>query len=178
MGLVPTLQQIQTGDADAPSRDMSNWNAIRDVVNGGIDNNNISSSAAIAISKTELATFTNWTDYTPTYDASESMTFTSVTSFIARYIRIGDMVALQVTATGTTGGTASNSLTFTLPITAAASGTNVLQGGASIKTTSTTRSSGFFFSSDTSTIVVRKYDDSNFALGSNIGFGVQMIYEV
>lgn len=56
MALIPTLTQIISGDADDPSRDMSNWNTIRNVVNGQLDNVNIATGADINISKTNLAT--------------------------------------------------------------------------------------------------------------------------
>lgn len=51
MTLVPNLSTIASGDADDPTRDMSNWNAIRDIVNGNLDNNNIAAGAGIVNSK-------------------------------------------------------------------------------------------------------------------------------
>ena len=54
MGLPQTLQQIVDGDQDTPTRDMTNWNTLRDILNGNVDNDNISSSAAIAYSKLTL----------------------------------------------------------------------------------------------------------------------------
>jgi len=59
MGVIGTLAQIQSGDTDDPTRDMSNWNAIRDVVNGNIDNDNVATAAAIASSKLALTNITN-----------------------------------------------------------------------------------------------------------------------
>lgn len=58
-----------------------------------------------------------WTAWTPTYGASESMTFTSVSTAEATYCQIGKLVAFRVSATGTVGGTASKYLTVTMPVT-------------------------------------------------------------
>lgn len=51
MTLIPNLTTIASGDSDDPTRDMSNWNAIRNVVNGNLDNTNIASGADIDGSK-------------------------------------------------------------------------------------------------------------------------------
>ena len=47
MSLIPALDSIVSGQADDPSRDMSNWNSIRNVVNGNLDTTNLSASAGI-----------------------------------------------------------------------------------------------------------------------------------
>ena len=61
----------------------------------------------------------DWTSWTPTYTGSGSLTYTSVTTNHAKYVRIGDMVVIMVKATGTVGGAAAKQIQFTLPIEAA-----------------------------------------------------------
>lgn len=56
-------------------------------------------------------------DYTPTYTGSGSLTMTSVTTHIARYTVRGRLCHIQLEFTGTTGGTASNVIFASLPIT-------------------------------------------------------------
>lgn len=56
-----------------------------------------------------------WTSYTPTYSASGSMTFTSVTTQLARYKVVGKTVTVTHTFIGTTGGSAGQSIKATLP---------------------------------------------------------------
>lgn len=107
MSLIPTLQTIQTGDADDPSRDMSNWNAIRNVVNGNLDTTNLSSTAGIVI--TQLSTGTAWATWTPTlvgWSGSPSVT--------ARYINIFKVVTVIISIAGTSNSTSAS---FTLPTT-------------------------------------------------------------
>ena len=59
-----------------------------------------------------------WTNYTPTVTAGAG-TFTTITGQAGRYIKIGNTVHLVVRVSITTNGTASNSVIFTLPFTAA-----------------------------------------------------------
>jgi hypothetical protein len=61
-----------------------------------------------------------WQDWTPTYSAGGAMTFTGVTTRVARYSVQGPIVYLYMRSTGTTGGVASNNIQFTLPVKAAA----------------------------------------------------------
>lgn len=107
MSLVPALTQIVAGDADDPSRDMSNWNAIRNVVNGSLDTTNLSATAAITAAQTTIGTFTDWTSWTPGFggfSANPTVTW-------ARYMQIGKLaiVTYKQTANGT-----SNATTFTI----------------------------------------------------------------
>jgi len=60
--------------------------------------------------------YPEWFNYTPTYSGSASMTFTSVTTTVARFRVTGTLVFVHIYATGTTGGTASNNLQATEPI--------------------------------------------------------------
>ena len=60
-----------------------------------------------------------WSDWSPSYSASGSMTYTGVTTTYAKYFQIGEIVFFMVSADGTTGGTASNNIIVSLPVTAA-----------------------------------------------------------
>ena len=57
------------------------------------------------------------TDFRPDYSASGSMTFTTVSTPLSEYLHLGDLVIFNFKASGTTGGTASNELYMTIPIT-------------------------------------------------------------
>jgi len=118
-----------------------------------------------------------WQDWTPTYSANGSMTFTSVTTHIARYCQIGKIVFFQIEARGTTGGTASDGLEFTLPITNKNTLDSDIAGGC-IVVDGVYLSGLFYLVGGGSTIRVKKYDNSNYSLGANRGLVVQAFYEV
>lgn len=63
--------------------------------------------------------------WTPTWGASGSMTFSSVTTTHARYAENGNIVHFYIAGSGTIGGTVSTIVTFTLP------GTSVVTGSTS-----------------------------------------------
>jgi hypothetical protein len=78
---------------------------------------------------------TGWSSYTPTLATSGSLTLTSTSIVTARYRRRGLGVEVQIGFTGTLGGTASDTITFTLPFTAASNGVRrfpawITDGGA------------------------------------------------
>lgn len=136
-----------------------------------ITNSNIASNAAIAISKTALGTFTDWTSWTPTYAGSGSMTWTSITTNHALYCQIGKVVFFSIRAQGTFGGTAAATITFTLPITP----TQVVGGACLIDDGS--RVSGNWLNSG-GTALVNRYDATNFSLGTSRGLTVSGCYQV
>lgn len=118
MSLITLPNSIISGDADNPTRDMANWTTIRDIINGNLDNTNISASAAIAISKTALGTFTDWTAWTATLTG-----FSGTPTQVNRYCRIGNVVFAEVNISGTSNATG---FTFTLPVACATA--NALMG--------------------------------------------------
>lgn len=61
---------------------------------------------------------TRWLSWLPTYTASGSLTYTSV-SETADYQVVGRNCSVNIVATGTTGGTASTTIIATLPLSAA-----------------------------------------------------------
>lgn len=116
---------------------------------------------------------TLWTSWSPTYSASGSMTYTSVSNNSVKYMQIGRTVFINVDFQGTTGGTASNGILFTLPVTAL---TATGRGGA-VVTDGATAVGGYYFLSSTTQITVRKYDASNFGLGGTRQITLEAFYE-
>ena len=117
MTLVPNLTTIAAGNSDDPTRDMSNWNAIRAVVNGNLDDSNIAASAGIDISKTDLGTYTAPTAYTPTVVGGTSAGTPTYTLQKGEYGQIGKMVffSARVSYSAHDG---TGDLRFSLPVTA------------------------------------------------------------
>ena len=114
-----------------------------------------------------------WQDWTPTLSASGSMSVTSVVITRARYAIIGKVVKFMVRADFTTGGTASNSLYFTLPV---SSITNNNSHGCMVGDQGAF--AGFTFHLNTSTIGVRRYDSANWSLGASRYIQVSGSYEI
>ena len=106
------------------------------------------------------------TAWTPTYAASGAMTFTGVSTDIAKYVVKGAEVTVFFRFTGTTGGTASTSITFTLPFTSA----NVAAGAqwlSAVYINQGTSAGGFVYvGNNTATANVIKEDTSNWGLGA------------
>ncbi len=117
-----------------------------------------------------------WQDWTPTYGASGSMTYGSITTNVARYKRIGNTVFFCIDATGTTGGSASNGITFTLPV--ETKNANGLTTGAGRAVDGGVSLSAFWFTSGSTTVAsVRKYDSSNYGLGAGRAISLSGCYE-
>ncbi len=115
MSLITLPQNIASGDADNPTRDMANWTTIRDIINGNLDNTNISASAAIAISKTTLGTFTDWTAWVPVWTGGTI----GNAIVVANYTQIGNVVHFYIfinpgSTTTITGG--ATILRLSMPI--------------------------------------------------------------
>jgi len=125
------------------------------------------------------------TTWTPTYSASGFMTFTSVTTHYATYIRNKDntSVYVEIKATGTLGGTASNLIKFTPPVTPNAdysSGTqkamNLVGGGTEGSSSGAIR--GFVTYYDGTNINVFQPNNNNYSLGSNAGLYLSGTYRI
>jgi len=81
-------------------------------------NANIAAGAAIAISKTTLGTFTDWTSWTPTIAVSGGTAPTYTNRFNNYYMQIGKLVIAWGDWSNSSGGTAgsgSNNITVTYP---------------------------------------------------------------
>lgn len=105
-----------------------------------------------------------WNSHSPSFGASGSMTWTSVTGFFY-YIRVGRLCIGLVRFRGTIGGTPSHTLTVTLPPDAQGDG-NEHSGGCSL--TSSGFLGGTYFLSGTD-VSFRLYDGSNLTAGSSRG---------
>lgn len=124
----------------------------------------------------EKADSPTWSDWTPTYGGSSSMTFGTITTHYARYAQVGKIVFFEISATGTTGGTASTDITFTLPVAPKnASSTVFLSFSVFIRDTAT--ASGYGYIDDTKAYV-RRYDSSNWGLGSSRSIRASGHYEI
>lgn len=107
-----------------------------------------------------------WTSYTPTYNASGSMTWTSITTNSAHYILIGKSLLLQVSATGTVGGTPSDGLIFSLPSGMTHKAATTKSGGGCGVIDNGSRRGGHWYNADTNQIQCDRYDSGNFTVGS------------
>lgn len=121
--------------------------------------------------------FPHWFNYTPTYSASASMTFGTVTTTVAKFCVVGNMCTLQVRATGTTGGTASTDLTITPPVNSA-NAYSSLAGSAIYDGGSPNAAARVMFNNNVALISVGKYDGSNFSLGAARGLAVNGSYQI
>lgn len=116
----------------------------------------------------------NMTSWTPTYGASGSMTFTSVTTNFALYVIIGSICYYMIYASGTTGGVTSTDITFTTPRTIVSGGYT----GAYVRTGATGGIAGMVYPSSSTVITVRKYDSSNWSLDASAAFGVTGFFTI
>ncbi len=156
--------------------------ATRYLTNKGTSNNpkwdvitltdGVTGTLPVANGGTGATTFTPAT-YSPTYGGTGSMTFTTVTSTYTKFVQFGKMVHLWIHATGTTGGTANNTITISLPVTAATSA--VIAGGGYVIDTAT--SAPQVFMQSTTLLGIKKNDGSNFALGASRTVYTYVCYE-
>jgi len=118
-----------------------------------------------------------WADWTPSYSAGGAMTFTSVTTDEARYCVVGNLLHYKIRANGTTGGTASTVIQFTVPINRA--DTVVHSSAASVWLYDGGDKAGMAaFYNTANTIMVAKYDGSNWGLGETKVFIVSGFFEI
>lgn len=105
-----TANPVATGSTILAAHVNTDLDTIYSDYNGNITNANIAASAAIAISKTALVTFTDWTAWTPTWGG-----FSANPTVTARYTQIGKFLFAYIitTANGTSNAT---NFTLTLPV--------------------------------------------------------------
>lgn len=112
-----------------------------------------------------------WYDWTPLYSGGGTMTYTSVTTDIAKFMLRGKQVFLTINASGTTGGTANSNLQFTPPVAPVFAGDfDSVNMSLSEDGSSSARSVGYVFWSKSGVLVVRKSDSSNWGLGAGRAF--------
>ena len=105
----------------------------------------------------------NWQSWSPTVAASGSMTVSSVTVSEALYLRIGPIVYYKAYISLTTGGTASNQITISLPVAAIANA--ITSAGTAMVGPSYTSSISFIYPAG-GVIQVLNSGLSNFGLGN------------
>lgn len=120
---------------------------------------------------------TRWLSYQPAYSASGSMTFTTVTTTKAVYQIRNNNCHVWVSASGTTGGTASSQLFASVSFEAVAIASGVVGYGQATDT-STVAARVFLSSSTPDLISCMKYDSSNYALAAGKAMNVNVIYEI
>lgn len=107
-----------TGDTILAAHLNTDLNTLYSEFNGNIDNSNIAAGAAIAISKTLLGVFTDWTSFTPTWTGSVSNPVIGNGTLVGKYMQLGKMVMANITASmGSTTTYGSGVWFFALPIT-------------------------------------------------------------
>lgn len=110
--------------------------------------------------------------YAPTYTASGSMGFGTLTNNEAIYVIDRQFVDVWVGVTGTTSGSASNELRFTTPLAPVDDSTQFSINGYVQDSTNVAAWGGF-----TSTyIYVRSYNSANYGIGAGRGFVVHTRY--
>lgn len=119
---------------------------------------------------------TRWLSWAPTYGGTGSLTFTSVSTAEARYKVIYDMCSLAINATGTTGGTTSSRVTFTIPFerpggtSDAGFGAAVIDGGIYV--------AGFCIPENSTTLGIGRYDGANWGLSSGDSISALPCYRI
>lgn len=105
-----------------------------------------------------------------TIATNTSMTFTSVTIAIAEYSISGGIFVYELNVLGTTGGTLSNSIYASVPITPAPNTNALLGGGATVFDSS--NEAGFYTYSTSSgnNLLFRRTAAGNFTAGAGRGF--------
>lgn len=115
---------------------------------------------------------TRWLDWTPAYSASGSLTYTSVTTAVAKYKIVGESeLHYEIRATGTLGGTASTTLSATLPFEGAQSANNMSTGAGQ---TATVSAKVYITGGTPDKLNIEKYDTSNYATSGScaiVSFG-------
>ena len=126
---------------------------------------------------TSLSYDSRWISWTPTYTASGSMTWTSITTEHARYKIVNDVVFFEIFVHGTTGGTQSNELRFTLPVNPENDGVAWAGRGFDSSSTAIREASGAWISGS-SYVQVNQADNNNWSLGSYTGFSINGFYKI
>lgn len=110
---------------------------------------------------------TGWIDWTPSYGATGSMTYTTVTTSQAKYMLGSDgMATVEIQASGTTGGTASTGITFTLPVANQSAGSTLVACGIRDAASGAFISGQVSLTNNNSTATVQRYDGANWGLGT------------
>lgn len=110
--------------------------------------------------------FPQWFAYTPTLSAGGSMTYTSTIVNRARFSITGRMLNYDVDFTGTTGGSANNSIIFTVPVARSYTNSYSIAGYGTAADGSDQAALVLFDSTQTGQAIVQKTGAANWGLGS------------
>lgn len=122
--------------------------------------------------------YPGWFNWTPTLSASGSMTFTSTTVTQAKFNIIGSVCHIKIYCSGTTGGSGSQRILFTLPVNILSTDNNI-EPGAACAISDSTASVGYIGGSGVGPGVMAalKSDNSNWGLGSGRRFTAVFSYD-
>lgn len=144
-------------------------------ITGGSDYTLVNAAiSVISYSHIKPLDFPDWFNYTATVGGTGSMTFTSTSLEFSKFRMDSRAVTVLVRYSGTTGGSASNGLTFSIPVgvvdTASPSSGGFVTDGSTV--------AGICLAASTTAFEVRRYDNANFGLGAGRRFATQCIYGV
>jgi len=127
---------------------------------------------------TNFSTGGYWVDFTSiaNWTGGGTMTFGTITTETARFSIIGRTCYINAFVQGTTGGTASDNITFTVPVAFKESTQYYNTGGCMAD--DGPFYGGLYFNSNATLVAVKRYDNANFGLGAGRGFGVNFHYEI
>lgn len=109
--------------------------------------------------------YPQWFIYTPTWTAVAPMSFTSTDHRISRFNVIGKMCTVEFAEGGTTGGSASPSITMTLPIALTVSNTDYFATGVCLY--EGTYETGTCINSNATVVRFQKYAGGNWGIGAS-----------
>lgn len=123
MTLVQIPQTIASGNSDDPTRDMANWNALANVINGQLGDVNFNENDPLKVAKVAQADGSAFyvapTSWSPTVYKADGSTALTATVNLARYLQVGKLVTLWLNVSSA-GDPSGSSIRLTLPVTAVA----------------------------------------------------------
>jgi len=149
-------------------------------ITGGIDYTLVNASIASPYySKIENPqSFPGWFNYTSSYSAAGSMTYTSVNTDIAKFRVEGTKCSVMIGARGTTGGTANTYISISLTINTSNNVGDFISGGGAMVYDSGSKAGIFYFRHTEQEVRVEKYDGSNWGLGAVKDVKFSGFYEI
>jgi hypothetical protein len=121
---------------------------------------------------------TRWLGFTPTYSATGSMTYTSVTTGTNLYKITDKTLDCILFARGTTGGSASTTITATMPLTpdigATSFPTNTIRTNAILIRNDNEEVGMLFIESQSNILTFRRDANANWTIGANKDIGANI----
>ena len=117
---------------------------------------------------------TRWLDWNAQFSASGDMTWTTTTTSLMRYKIVDNRCLILFAVIGTTGGTTSMNIMWTVPF----SNKNIRTSMPSYIADGSSKAGISFFNNNKTTITQRKYDSGNWAIRANNYLETQGNYEI